>query len=140
MRVTFTFSVTVSDADTDAELPAPKSLDGWIPTDDLIENYLDFDLADSGVLGGEIRVHAKANKARLTVTYQRYSPLHLAILYGHIEAARMLLAAGADPNRLDPQGSSPLQLCALANAVTDEQSGGGGGDVTVIVPFTYVIV
>ncbi len=54
--------------------------------------------------------------------HQGFSGLHLAILYGHAEAVRMLLAAGADPNRLDPQGLTPLELCALSNSLDDEQS------------------
>ena len=205
MRLTFIFSASVTDSSRgDARVPAPDSLDGWQPTDQRMENYLDQDLADLGVVGGEIRVVATNGTARLKVVFwlpgsatdelverlradtvaqlddgvgeggfqfnadgtkllvaaatkepvdveavddervtrlpsriaiaardgdlaslavaikddaggidrlhQGYSGLHLAILNGYGEAVRMLLAAGADSNRLDPQGLTPLEL------------------------------
>ena len=54
--------------------------------------------------------------------HQGYSALQLAILYGRADAVRILLIGGADPNRLDPEGSTPLELCALSNSIDDEQS------------------
>jgi ankyrin repeat protein len=51
----------------------------------------------------------------------------LAVLHGHKEAVNALLAAGADPNAADANGTTPLQA-ALAGAhsaiaVALEQSG-----------------
>lgn len=54
--------------------------------------------------------------------HQGCTALHLAILYGHPEAVSMLLAARADPNRVDAQDITPLEDCALSNSLTDEQS------------------
>jgi ankyrin repeat protein len=48
--------------------------------------------------------------------------LHLAILYGHSEAVPLLLAAGANPNLVDSQGLTPLEVCALTNGLDDEES------------------
>ncbi len=49
---------------------------------------------------------------------QRHIALALAAQHGHIEVVRMLLDAGEDPNRLNPQGyhghSTPLHQAALA--------------------------
>ncbi len=53
---------------------------------------------------------------------QGYAPLHLAILYGHVEAVKLLLEAGADPNLLDAQGMTPIELCALATQLGDDES------------------
>lgn len=39
-------------------------------------------------------------------------PLLMAVVMKHIEAARLLLAAGADPNARDDEGISPLRFCA----------------------------
>lgn len=40
------------------------------------------------------------------------TPLLLAVLRNHIEAVRILLAAGADPNVRGDEGESPLRFCA----------------------------
>lgn len=40
------------------------------------------------------------------------TPLLTAVQIQHIEAARILLAAGADPNVRDNEGDSPLRICA----------------------------
>jgi ankyrin repeat protein len=40
------------------------------------------------------------------------TPLLNAVLANHIEAVRMLLAAGADPNVCGAEGDSPLRFCA----------------------------
>jgi ankyrin repeat protein len=39
-------------------------------------------------------------------------PLLMAVLMKHIEAVRLLLAAGANPNIRDDEGMSPLRFCA----------------------------
>lgn len=39
-------------------------------------------------------------------------PLLMAVEMNHIEAARLLLAAGADPNVRNGEGTSPLRFCA----------------------------
>jgi uncharacterized protein len=38
-------------------------------------------------------------------------PLLMAVLIKHIQAVRLLLAAGADPNVCDNEGTSPLRVC-----------------------------
>jgi uncharacterized protein len=38
-------------------------------------------------------------------------PLLMAVFIKHLEAVRMLLSAGADPNVRDEEGDSPLRLC-----------------------------
>jgi hypothetical protein len=55
-------------------------------------------------------------------TLQGYTGLHFAILYGNADAAILLIAHGADVNRTDPSGNSPLDLCALSNSLSDEDS------------------
>lgn len=41
-----------------------------------------------------------------------YSPLMIAVSYGHLECARMLLEAGADPNLANSVGDTPLYYAA----------------------------
>lgn len=62
------------------------------------------------------------NREAIDSPHQGYSGLHLAILFGHLDAVRMLLVAGADPNRFAPQESTPLELCMSSNTLDDEQS------------------
>lgn len=40
-----------------------------------------------------------------------YTPLHAAASYGHLELAEYLLAKGADPGLVDPDGDGPLHVC-----------------------------
>ncbi len=42
----------------------------------------------------------------------RFTPIFTAVQINHIEAVRILLAAGADPNVSDDEGYSPLIVCA----------------------------
>jgi hypothetical protein len=216
MRLTFIFAANVFN-ESERAVKAPDGMNGWQPTTYRTENYLDEELADAGIIGGELRVLAQQGKAKLEVTYwapgpiskkliarlkddtigqlddgigengfeygagddylclmadteepvklkaeeddravppppriaiaardgdiatlneamkanpeeierpqQSYSPLQLAILGGHIEAVRILLKAGADPNRADDEdGDTPLIMCALANRMEDEES------------------
>ena len=46
-------------------------------------------------------------------------PLHMACMHGHVETARLLLAAGADATDdvRDVRGASPLQLAEQAGHV-----------------------
>ncbi|MEO8133392.1 MAG: ankyrin repeat domain-containing protein, partial [Betaproteobacteria bacterium] len=46
-------------------------------------------------------------------------PLHVAVKYGNLEALRLLLAAGADPNRRDWMGNTPLKELAGRKAYDD---------------------
>ena len=65
-----------------------------------------------------LREHLDAG-ADLEARLQRYTPLHLAVLYGQVEAALELLQRGADIHARNPQGDDPLLLAAMSNAVTD---------------------
>jgi hypothetical protein len=65
-----------------------------------------------------LRKHLDAG-AELEARLQGYTPLHLAVLYGHAEAALELVARGADVNARDPDDQDPLLLAALSNTITD---------------------
>lgn len=42
-----------------------------------------------------------------------YSPLHAAVQGGRVEAVKLLLDAGADPNKVDNHGNGPLWTAVL---------------------------
>lgn len=44
--------------------------------------------------------------------HHRFTSIFTAVQINHIEAVRILLAAGADPNVRDNEGTSPLLFCA----------------------------
>jgi hypothetical protein len=65
---------------------------------------------------------ALASGEAIDGTLQGYSGLHLAILYGNVAAAMLLIQEGANPNLLDKDGNSPLHLCALSNSLGEPDS------------------
>jgi len=217
MRISFRSGAYVIDNETDEPVAAPRALDGWFFADDRLEDYLEFPLADLGVVGGEIRAMvARDGQPHIVVDYWSPAPLdgksiemleestigqlsdgmgengfefvsdgrhlllmpdlslplevqqfddgkripppsrvaiaaregdlagirdalafnnadvdsplvgctglHLALLYGHADAALLLIAHGADVNKPDDVGGTPLDLCALSNHLSDEDS------------------
>lgn len=65
-----------------------------------------------------LRMHLEAG-ADLEAKLQGYTPLHLAVLYGHADAALELIARGANIKARDPEGEDPLMLTAVSNSITD---------------------
>jgi hypothetical protein len=53
------------------------------------------------------------------VRQQQFTPLHLAIIYGHVDVALELIAHGADIHALDPLKGDPLTSCAMSNGIED---------------------
>jgi hypothetical protein len=54
---------------------------------------------------------------------QGYSGLHLAIIYGQVDAALLLISKGANTNLPVGDGDeTPLHLCALSNSLSDNDS------------------
>ena len=53
---------------------------------------------------------------------QGYSGLHLAIIYGHADAALLLISKGANANLRTGSGDTPLHVCAMSNALSDSES------------------
>src|SRR5215469_16666423 len=54
---------------------------------------------------------------------QGYSGLHLAITFGHIDAALLLISKGANVNlRVRDGNETPLHVCALTNSLSDSDS------------------
>lgn len=86
------------------------------------------------------------NGARVTGwdTSREMGPLYDAVMMNHIEAARLLLTAGAEPNIKDDEGVSPLRICAdkgylemarlllLCGATKTIHEAGGGSDMNVL--------
>jgi uncharacterized protein len=50
---------------------------------------------------------------------QGYTALHMAILYGKVDAALELIARGADLRATDPLGHDPLLIAASSNSIAD---------------------
>jgi len=53
---------------------------------------------------------------------QKYTPLHLAILYCQPAAAQLLIEHGADVDALGPLSQTPLMFCAVTRDLTDEKA------------------
>lgn len=69
-----------------------------------------------------LSIALESASSRIDELHQGYSALHYAILNGDLEIVRILLREGADPNLKDHTGTTPLELCALTNAVADNES------------------
>ncbi|MCO5169993.1 MAG: ankyrin repeat domain-containing protein [Planctomycetes bacterium] len=66
--------------------------------------------AGRGALGALRELLRAGAKVDLKSKGDRWTPLHRAVDEGRVEAARLLLEAGADPNALAADGSTPLSL------------------------------
>lgn len=53
------------------------------------------------------------------VMLQKFTPLHLAILYSRVAVAKLLIERGAKVNARDPQGWDPLVLCGQVDSLRD---------------------
>lgn len=69
-----------------------------------------------GLLGNE-RALAQRDPRR---AFDGYTALHHAVARGDLDAAKLLLEAGADPDSRDARGSSPLHLLAEADKVVGD--------------------
>jgi hypothetical protein len=56
------------------------------------------------------------------VLHQGFPALHLAILYGHLDAIDVLLSHGVNPNLESVFGDTALMLCATSRAIDDTQA------------------
>lgn len=65
-----------------------------------------------------VRRHLDAG-ADAEARLQGYTALHLAVLYGHADAALELIGRGADVEARDPQGREPLTLAASSGMIAD---------------------
>lgn len=69
-----------------------------------------------------LREALASNNADVDSPLVGYTGLHLALLYGHADAALLLIEHGVDVNKPDHIGGTPLDLCALSNSLSDEDS------------------
>ncbi len=53
------------------------------------------------------------HKADAEAGYDRATPLHAAALQGHVEIAKLLLQYGAEPNKKDREGKTPLDIAKV---------------------------
>ena len=82
-----------------APTPAPAAQEG--PPDEFYRAAQSGDLGIlRNVLAGTVDVNARDAKGR--------TALILAIQYGHVDAVKMLLAHGANPNTTDSRGVTPM--------------------------------
>ncbi len=106
-------------ADTDEAPEVEQAYDGKpVPTPSAIARAArdgDISLLKEAIATGEA----------IDSTIQGYSGLHLAITFGHVDAAILLLSLGANPNLVVGDGDeTPLHICALSNSLEDGESAG----------------
>lgn len=97
----------------------------------------------SAARSGDMNSVQKALLARepIDIEVQGFTPLHVAILYGHDIIAKLLIDSGSKFNKCDRYGKSPLEFCALSNSLSDSQCAllarsliGRGADVSIKSP------
>ncbi|HBB35293.1 MAG TPA: hypothetical protein DDZ80_27815 [Cyanobacteria bacterium UBA8803] len=79
---------------------------GWTPLDHAIEQ-----LEDGGSIEAIILLLRHGASVNIWDANHDATPLLMALFRGQIEAVRLLLAVGADPNVVGSEGDSPLRWC-----------------------------
>jgi hypothetical protein len=102
-------------ADPNAAMPAAVGHGEWEAVDALIRRGGAVDLAVAAATG---RVDAVRRALGAADAALRHRALAWAAQYGHVDIVRMLVDAGEDPNRYNPEGahshSTPMHQAALA--------------------------
>jgi hypothetical protein len=76
MKLTYRLSASVTEEESDGAVSPPRSLDGWVYEGHRLESYLDYEIADRGVIGGVIRFAVAEGVARILVDYWSPAPLN----------------------------------------------------------------
>lgn len=71
-------------------------------------NFLLFYAVEEGDMMALRRLYLNGANVAI-VDYDGCSPLHLAVMYGHLEITQYLLEKGADAHQADRWGTTPLQ-------------------------------
>ncbi len=102
-------------ANPDYAMPSALAHGEFEAVDALLERGATVDLTVAAATGKTDDVHRLLSSANAT---HKHRALALAAQFGHARIVRMLLLAGEDPNRFNPQGchahSTPLHQAALA--------------------------
>jgi hypothetical protein len=100
--------------DADAASGAARSLQQLGSQQRLVEQTADAELVARLLAEAGVDVDAAVRIAAPNGQATTYTPLTHAAGHGHLEAARLLLDAGADPSRGDADGDTPLMNAAMS--------------------------
>jgi len=70
MKITCRAPACVRDPQSDREVPAPDGLDGWTCEEFTLEAYLDEEIADLGLIGGEIRAEVRGGSPAILIEFR----------------------------------------------------------------------
>ena len=74
MRIRFTFKARFIDTTSGSELDAIRFLQDVKLSEDTLDSYLDTEIADEGVVGGELYLNrAVSGQPAIKVTYSQYA-------------------------------------------------------------------